>query len=233
MLRDLRELSRDRTSLVAERSRLKNRIEKILEEANMKLASVASDVLGRSGRAMLNAMVQGEEDPEQLAEMAVGALRPKIPQLAEALRGRVRSVHRFRSLERIDFIDQQIDELEKKIEQQNAPFEESVTHLAEIPGLDRVTAWSVIAEIGIDMDQFPSAQHLLLCQAGSQTWPHSQTPACSHIGVSFRRGESIVPNVIARVQRSISDKRFRGHFQGPAPLSFPDGRRSRSKSESK
>ena len=162
-LRDLRELSRDRTSLVAERSRLKNRIQKILEEANIKLASVASDVLGKSGRAMLTALVEGKEDPEQLAELAQGTLRLKIPQLAEARLGRVRPVHRFglkQQLDRIDFIDKQIDELEKEIEQQNAPFAEAVARLAEIPGFDRVTAWSVIAEIGINMEQFPSAQHL-------------------------------------------------------------------------
>jgi transposase len=162
-LRDLRELSRDRTSLVAERSRLKNRIQKILEEANIKLASVASDVLGKSGRAMLRAMVEGKEDPEQLAALAQGTLRLKIPQLVEALRGRVRPVHRFRlkqQLDRINFIEAQIAELEAEIERQNAPFEEAVARLAEIPGFDRVTAWSMIAEIGINMDQFPSAQHL-------------------------------------------------------------------------
>ena len=96
VLRDLRELSRDRTSLVAERSRLKNRIQKILEEANIKLGSVASDVLGKSGQAMLTAMVEGQENPQPLADLALGQLRLKIPQLVEALRGRVRGVHRFR-----------------------------------------------------------------------------------------------------------------------------------------
>jgi transposase len=163
VLRDLRELSRDRTSLVAERSRLKNRIQKILEEANIKLGSVASDVLGKSGRAMLTAMVEGQENPQQLADLALGQLRLKIPQLVEALRGRVRGVHRFRlkqQLERVDFIDAQITQLEAEIEKQNAPFDEAVSLLAEIPGFDRTTAWSVIAEIGIDMNQFPSADHL-------------------------------------------------------------------------
>ena len=163
VLRDLRELSRDRTSLVAERSRLKNRIQKILEEANIKLGSVASDVLGKSGRAMLTAMVEGQENPQQLADLALGQLRLKIPQLVEALRGRVRGVHRFRlkqQLERVDFIDAQIAQLEAEIEKQNAPFDEAVSLLAEIPGFDRTTAWSVIAEIGIDMNQFPSADHL-------------------------------------------------------------------------
>lgn len=91
-LRDLRELSRDRTSLVAERSRLKNRIQKILEDANIKLGSVASDVLGKSGRAMLTAMIQGKEDSQQLADLAQGQLRLKIPQLVEALQVRVRAI---------------------------------------------------------------------------------------------------------------------------------------------
>jgi transposase len=162
-LRDLRELSRDRTSLVAERSRLKNRIQKILEDANIKLGSVASDILGKSGRAMLTAMVRGKENPEELADLAQGQLRLKIPQLMEALRGRVRGVHRFRlrqQLERIDFIDSQIAQLEAEIEKQNVPFEEAVSLLAEIPGFDRTTAWSVIAEIGVNMNQFPSADAL-------------------------------------------------------------------------
>jgi transposase len=163
VLRDLRELSRDRTSLVAERSRLKNRIQKILEDANIKLGSVASDILGKSGRAILTAMVKGKENPEELADLAQGQLRLTIPQLVEALRGRVRAVHRFRlqqQLERIDFVDAQIAQLKKEIEKQNAPFAEAVSWLAEIPGFDRTTAWSVIAEIGINMNQFPSADDL-------------------------------------------------------------------------
>jgi transposase len=163
VLRDLRELSRDRTSLVAERSRLKNRIQKILEDANIKLGSVASDVLGKSGRAMLTAMIAGNQDPQGLADLAQGQLRLKIPQLVEALRGRVRTIHRFRlqqQLARVDFIDAQIAQLEAEMEKQNAPFEEAVSLLAEIPGFDRTTAWAVIAEIGINMNQFPSANHL-------------------------------------------------------------------------
>ena len=129
--------------MVAERSRLKNRIQKILEEANIKLASVASDVLGKSGRAMLSALGEGKEDPEQLAELAQGTLRLKIPQLMEALRGRMRPVHRFRlkqQLDRIDFIESRWAELEAEMDRQNAPFEEAVPRLAEIPGFDRVTA---------------------------------------------------------------------------------------------
>jgi len=163
VLRDLRELSRDRTSLVAERSRLKNRIQKILEDADIKLGSVASDILGKSGRAMLTAMVKGTENRGELADLAQGQLRLKIPQLVEALRGRVRGVHRFRlrqQLERIDFVDAPIEQLEEEIEKQNAPFAEAVWLLAEIPGFDRTTAWAVMGEIGINMNQFPSADDL-------------------------------------------------------------------------
>src|SRR5215472_8980350 len=104
VLRDLRELSRDRNSLVADRSRLKNRIQKILEEANIKLGSVASDILGKNGGAMLTAMVKGKENPEQLADLAQGQLRLKIPQLVEALRGQVRAVHRFRLQQQLERI---------------------------------------------------------------------------------------------------------------------------------
>ena len=125
VLRDLRELSRDRTSLVAERSRLKNRIQKILEDANIKLGSVASDILGKSGRAMLTAMVRGKENPEELADLAQGQLRLKIPQLVEALRGRVRAVHRFRlqqQSQRIDFIDEHIASWKPKSKNRMPPW---------------------------------------------------------------------------------------------------------------
>ena len=107
---------------------------------------------------MLTAMVKGQENPDELADLAQGQLRLKIPQLVEALRGRVRGVHRFRlqqQLQRIDFIDEQITELEAEIEKQNAPMEEAVSLLAEIPGFDRTTAWSVIAEIGGGYEPVP------------------------------------------------------------------------------
>ena len=125
VLRDLRELSRDRTSLVAERSRLKNRIQKILEDANIKLGSVASDILGKSGRAMLTAMVKGQQNPDELADLALGQLRLKIPQLVEALRGRVRAVHRFRlqqQSQRIDFIDEHIASWKPKSKNRMPPW---------------------------------------------------------------------------------------------------------------
>lgn len=140
-----------------------NRIQKILEDANIKLASVVTDILGVSGRAMLKAIVAGQSDPEQLAELARGTLRGKISQLVEVLTGTLRSAHRFRleqHLQQLEFIESQIGALEAEIERQNVPFQESVRLLAEIPGFNRVAAWSVLAEIGVDMDQFPTAAHL-------------------------------------------------------------------------
>jgi transposase len=162
-VRDLRDLTRDRTLLVSERTRMINRIQKILEDANIKLASVVTDVMGVSGRAMLKAIVTGESDPVQLAEFARGTLRGKIPQLIEALTGRLRSAHRFRldqHLQQLEFIEAQIAALEAEIERQNVPFQEAVNRLAGIPGFNRVAAWSVLAEMGTNMDQFPTAAHL-------------------------------------------------------------------------
>ncbi len=208
VLRDLRELSRDRTSLVAERSRLKNRIQKILEEANIKLGSVASDVLGKSGQAMLTAMVEGQENPQPLADLALGQLRLKIPQLVEALRGRVRGVHRFRlkqHLERVDFIDAQIAQLEAEIEKQNAPFDEAVSLLAEIPGFDRTTAWSVIAEIGIDMNQFPSADHLASWGCKNSYFTAFFQRIAAHRGASERSWPSVIPCSSSAITCSSAD----------------------------
>jgi transposase len=162
-IRDLRDLTRDRTLLVSERTRLANRIQKILEDSNIKLASVVTDVLGVSGRAMLKAIVTGQSDPAQLAEFARGSLRGKIPELIEALTGRLRPAHRFRldqHLQQVEFIEAQITALEAEIERQNIPFQEAVNRLAGIPGFNRVAAWSVLAEMGTNMDQFPTAAHL-------------------------------------------------------------------------
>ena len=162
-VRDLRDLNRNRTILVEQRASISNRIEKVLEDANIKLASVASHVLGQSGRAMLHAMVAGVEDPERLAEMARAKLRNKIPELRRALEGRLRDPHRFllrQLLDEVQFLDRKIAEFEQEIERQNRPFQEAVTRLMTIPGVDRITPSSLLAEIGPDMRQFPSAGHL-------------------------------------------------------------------------
>ena len=162
-IRELRDLTRYRAVLAQERATVANRIQKVLEDANIKLASVATDVLGQSGRSMLEAMVAGQQDPEQLAELARRRLRAKIPELRRALQGQMKDHHRFllrRLLEHLRFVESQIAELEQEIERRMGPFQEAVTRWTTIPGIEKMVAWSLVAEIGTKMEQFPSAQHL-------------------------------------------------------------------------
>jgi transposase len=161
--RDLRDLTRYRTTLVRERARMVNRLQKVLEDANLKLAGVATDVMGVSGRAMLEALLAGQTDTEQLAELAKGRLRKKIPQLKEALTGRVREHHRFllsEQLSHIDYLDEAIERLAAEIGERLRPFEEEIRLLDTIPGINRQTAEELIAEIGADMSRFPDGHHL-------------------------------------------------------------------------
>lgn len=150
-VRELRDLTRYRASLAQEINRIANRIQKVLEDANIKLASVATDTLGASGRTMLEAIVSGEKDSERLAEMAQGKLRNKIPQLQEALEGRVSAHHRFLLRELLDhhyFVESKMRRIEQEVEQRLGPFQSEVARLCTIPGVDRVTAWGLLAEIG-------------------------------------------------------------------------------------
>lgn len=162
-IRELRDLTRYRASLAQEINRIANRIQKVLEDANIKLASVATDALGASGRTMLEAMVKGEQDSQRLAEMSHGKLRNKIPELQQALQGRVTAHHRFLLRELLDhlyFVESKMRRIEQEVEEQLRPFQSEVARLCTIPGVDRVTAWGLLAEIGLDMRQFPDAQHL-------------------------------------------------------------------------
>ena len=162
-IRELRELTRYRTTLVQDRTREVNRIQKALETCNIKLGAVASDVLGVSGRAMIEAIIAGTEDPVQLADLAKRKLRAKLPQLEAALAGRVQPHHRVllrQSLDHVDFLDRSIAELDRQIEERMAPFEWALKLLDEIPGIGRRVAETIIAEVGLDMSQFPSAKHL-------------------------------------------------------------------------
>lgn len=162
-IRELRELTRYRKTLVQERASEINRLQKVLESANLKLAAVASDILGKSGRDMLDAVVDGQEDPEVLAALARGRLRSKIPELQQALKGRVKAHHRFlieQILSHIDFLDQAIGKVYQEVEQCLAPFAEAVSLLQTIPCINAIAAAIIVAEIGIDMSRFPSAKHL-------------------------------------------------------------------------
>jgi transposase len=162
-IRELRDLTRYRASLTQEINRIANRIQKVLEDANIKLASVATDTLGASGRAMLEAIVNGEQDGQRLAEMSRGLLRNKIPQLQQALEGRVSPHHRFLLRELLDhhyFVESKMRRIEQELAERLGPFQSEVARLCTIPGVDRVTAWGLLAEIGMNMKQFPDAQHL-------------------------------------------------------------------------
>jgi transposase len=162
-IRELRDLTRYRASLAQEINRIANRIQKVLEDANIKLASVATDALGASGRAMLEAIIQGEQDSQHLAEMSRGLLRNKIPELQEALQGRVTAHHRFMLRELLDhlyFVQSKMQRIEQEVAERLGPFQSEVARLCTIPGVDRVTAWGLLAEIGMSMKQFPDAQHL-------------------------------------------------------------------------
>ena len=161
--RDLRDLTRERTQLINERTRVANRMHKILEDANIKLGSVATDILGASGRDMLRALIGGEQDPAVLAEMARSRLRDKIPQLRRALRGRVREHHRFQlalQWDHLEQLDQLVARLNEKITQLYQPYEQQLALVDEVPGMDRRMAETVMAEVGMDMRQFPSDSHL-------------------------------------------------------------------------
>jgi transposase len=162
-IRELRDLTRYRVVLCQECNRIANRIQKVLEDANLKLASVATDALGASGRAMLDAIRQGETDAGKLAQNAKGLLRRKLAQLELALDGRVNEHHRFlltRLMQHLRFVEGQIVELEQEIARRLQPAEEVVARLCTIPGVDRVSAWGIISEVGLDMGQFPDADHL-------------------------------------------------------------------------
>jgi transposase len=175
-IRTLRDLTRQRAQLTRDRAAVANRVQKVLEDANIKLASVASDPLGVSGRAMLRAMIAGQEDADALAELARARLRGKIPQLKEALHGRVTDHHRFllrALLDQIESLESMIARYDDQIGSVMAPFVAAARRLRTIPGIGQATAEIIVAEIGTDMTKFPTAGHLAswagLCPGNDQS----------------------------------------------------------------
>jgi transposase len=162
-IRELRNLTRYRKAQIEERTRESQRLDKVLQDAGIKLSSVASDVLGVSGRAMLRALAQGSHDPAALAELARGVLRKKLPALREALRGRFGTHHALlvgTILAKLEFLEGVISELSDEIERVIAPFAPAVDLLRTIPGVDHRTAEGFIAEFGVDMRRFGAAPRL-------------------------------------------------------------------------
>jgi transposase len=163
-IRQLRDLTRYRRSLVREQTREKQRLEKLLEDSQVKLSSVISDLLGVSGRQMLEAMIAGQRDPRVLAQMAHGTMRAKIGLLEQALTGHFEGHHARlarRMLARIDAAAADIAALDREIEEVTRPFQHLIDVLDEVPGVNTRAAQEIIAEVGIDMSRFPSAAHLV------------------------------------------------------------------------
>ena len=162
-VREVRDLTRYRTTLIRERARTASRLQKVLEDANIKLASVVTDIQGVSAWAMLKAIAEGTSNPEALAELAKGQLKKKRPQLLEALTGAAKPHHRFliaEQLSHIEHLEEAIQRLSQELEERLRPFEEDLNYLDSIPGIGRQTAEVLLAEIGWDMSRFPSEKHL-------------------------------------------------------------------------
>ena len=161
-IQDLRDWTRYRVKLVGERNRVHNRIGKVLEDTNLKLGSVVSDILGVTGRLILDAIVKGQQDPGWLADYARGKLRCKKEALKKVLRGRVRQHHRdvlTELMEDMRRVEEKISRVEAKLAVLMEPYGEQVTRLMTIPGVDVLTAWTIVAELGVDMSKFPSPKH--------------------------------------------------------------------------
>jgi transposase len=164
-VRNLRDLTRHRAQLAAEKTRVANRIHKLLQDANIKLSAVATDILGKSGRSMLQALMHGETDANHMADLAMGLLRAKIPELRLALEGRVTEHHRFqleRLLTHLDFLENEVQLLSQEIARYEADLlpREDAERLDAIPGVNVTTIQNVLAEIGPDMSVFPDEHHL-------------------------------------------------------------------------
>jgi transposase len=164
-IRELRDLTRYRRKLVESQSAERNRLLKLLESANIKLASVATDVFGTSGRLMLRALIRGKATPQEMAELAQRKLRSKIPQLQLALEGRLEDHHRFLlklQLDRLKRVEGDLAVLEQRIQEKLEPYTAQLALLDEIPGVDWTLAAVIIAELGVDMSLFQNVSQLSL-----------------------------------------------------------------------
>ncbi len=186
--REIRELTRYRTRLIQTRSRSINRLHKTLEDTNIKLTSVATDIMGLSAQAILKALLEGQTDPQVLAELAKGKMRAKRELLAQALTGTLEAHHRFLIAEHltlIESLDERIDQADHEVAERLKPYEESITRLDTIPGVNRRSAEVFLAEIGMDIHRFPSADHLA---SWTGICPGNNQSAGKHFSGKTRKG---------------------------------------------
>jgi transposase len=198
-IRAIRELTRYRKTLVQQRADQANRLQKTLEGANLKLASVAADVLGASSRAMLGAVLAGERDPDVLADLARGRMRAKLPELRQALTGRIQPHHLVlidQILQHIDFLEQAIAHVQAEIERCLPRFEEALDLLQTIPGIRAVAAAAIVAEIGVEMSRFPSAGHLA---SWAGLCPSNKESAGKKMNAPLNRGNVWLRSIMGEV----------------------------------
>jgi len=207
-IRALRDLTRHRRTLVEERTRVVQRLEKVMQDAGIKLTSVASALLTKSGRAMLEGLLAGQSDPEHLAELARGRLRSKIPALREALAGRFRVEHHgllvAQMLAHIDFLEAAIAELDKSLDTAAAPFAATVKRVCTIPGVSVRTAIMLLAECGADMSVFRTAAHLAswagICPGNNISGGKSRTGRTRHGSTALRTALTEAAHAAARTK---------------------------------
>ena len=203
-IRQLRDLTRARTAITRERGREVQRMEKLLEDAGIKLSSVASDIMGVSGRLMLEALIQGQHDPAVLADLAKRRLRSKIPALTEALTGRFTEHHGFLARVHLDLIDRHtiaIEEITARIEVVIEPFQGFRDLITTIPGIATVTADVIVAETGADMTRFPTAGHLA---SWAGTTPGHNESAGRHKSTKTRPGNPYLKGALGAAAMSVA-----------------------------
>lgn len=209
-LRELRDLLRYRRKLVESTTSERNRMLKLLEMGNIKLSTVVTDVFGVSGRSMLQALLDGQQTPEQMAKLARGRMKGKLLQLTAALDGRMEEHHRFllkMQLERLEEVEADIAHLDQRIDEKLEPYREVHTRLMQIPGVDRVGAAVLIAELGVDMSVFPSVRH---CAAWAGVCPGNNESAGKRKGQPARKGN--VHLTTALVQAAVSASHAKGTY---------------------
>ena len=209
---EMRNLLRTRKQLVRECSRHIQRLQKTLEDANIKLDSVISDIMGLSGRAMIEALIAGESDPQRLAQLAHRRIKAPPEALCEALRGRVTRHHRFLlrlHLKQIDAVNVAIDDIDQEVDAQIEPFRTTIQLLITIPGVSELSACVILAEIGHDMNRFPTAAHLI---SWAGLCPKNDESAGKRRSTRMRKGAPWLKTTLVQCARAAARKKA-SYFQ--------------------